>query len=312
MNKFGPWFRRQIARFQIIPLLIICIFITAGWFIRLDAVFKLEVIAGHVMLDLDGSWKKELRPPLALNSLYIDDIDITASRQANLLPIAFQPQIDEADVWLQSFNIANDGQEVNLELEADDAALNVFVKNARLKGKYNKLKIQNSAGAKSIESESYEAVNFITTLNRSSPSRMKLGTDQKWFMDKMRIKRMFVQEEDPERPGYFIPTVKSGEVHILNSGKKVALGWGDRLKVDGVIENLRMTIEKDPEGFKIAYMGKAGIIEAGPEGFQADLRPRFLEWVLYTSPFPIGLTAFTVLWSVFCFYKSSHKKKRPA
>lgn len=313
MGRINRWLKKINYDFKIIPLIAIgiSILILLAWLIRQDAFIRLKVITDYVVVDLDESWTISLDLPLKLNSLYIDHIDVNASEKANLLPIVFSHEIDDRNVFLQSLSIEgkSKAQDVIIEMEASGSTLNLFVKNATIRGVYNKPKVQSNKYAKIDYNEPPETINFVTDFAQSMEIRIEFGIDDGWIFDNMRFNSLVVQKESPKGSGQFISRVKSGRVQVLNSGKEHLIGWRDNLKIKGIIENQRITIEKNPDGFKISFLGKVSIIDAGPVGFNVDLRPRLLECVYHAPFFTIFITLFPAMWGIFSVLKSNFKKK---
>jgi hypothetical protein len=292
----------------IIPLIIpmaIFIIITVAWSIRIDALVKLEVVTDNVMLDLDGKWEVQLKTPLRLQSLYVDNIDINATKAANILPIGVEPEIDEANVYLQALKIINNGKAAKVELAANAYTLNMYVKEAHIAGKYNRPR--SGKGGLEVDDDNIppETIHFKTRLSSSSENRIELCTDAVWLLCNLRIHKIAVIKETFKGSGVFESTAKSGQLKVLNSGKTLQMGWGDTLSLEEIKETQRITIKKDPDGFRVSFLGKTGSIKAGPQGYEDDFRPRYLEYIYNNQPFALFMAAFGILWAVYNFINAS-------
>lgn len=305
-----------IFKYMIAPFLIGALLIGA-WYIRSpDANFYFEVITDYAVFDLSDRWTTPLEETLALKTLYIENINQKAFNEKNPFAGDIENKIEETNVYLSTLAIGPDDQGEKteqqggtIELEADASLLNFFVKGACISGAYNKPEIGGIDIVHPTEGMPPETIRFKTRVTLSSPTRVTLSPEQQWIFYQMQIAKIQFGKEMPPGSGHFISRIKSGQLTVLESKKAIDLGWADILRIDQVTENRRMTIEKSPNGFRITFLGKAGILKAGPRGFEEDLRPRLLELYNNYTPLSLFIWAFSGLWSVFGYLRALRKEE---
>jgi len=308
----------RIFKYMIPPFFFGALLIGA-WYIRSPAAnFYFEVITDYAVFDLSDRWTTPLDNPLPLKTLYIDNIDKKAFKKKNPFAVDIANKIEETNVCLLTLAIGPDdqgkkaeqhGRNGTIELAADASLLDFFVKGACISGSYNKPEIGGVDIVHPTEGMPPETIRFKTRVTLTSPTRVTLSPDQQWIFYQMQIAKIQFGKEMPPGSGHFISRIKSGQLTVLGSKKAIDLGWADILRIDQVAENRRMTIEKSPNGFKIAFLGKAGVLKAGPRGFEEDLRPRILELYHNYTPLSLFIWAFTFLWSVFGYLRALRKKE---
>ncbi|MCK5506930.1 MAG: hypothetical protein KAI50_00225 [Desulfobacterales bacterium] len=306
----------NIFKYLIVPFLIGALLIGLWYKRSSNANFYFEVITDYAVFDLSDRWTIPLYDPLPLKTLYIENIDKEAFKEKNPFAVDIANKIEETKVYLSTLAICPDDQgekteqqsrNGTIELEADALSLNFFVKSACISGAYYKPEIGGVDIVHPTEGMPPETIRFKTRVSLSSPTRVTLSPDQQWIFYQMQIAKIQFGKEMPPGSGHFISRIKSGQLTVLGSKKVIDLGWADNLRIDQVTENRRMTIEKSLNGFKITFLGKAGILKAGPRGFEKDLRPRFLELCHNYAPLGLFIWAFTFLWSVFGYLRALRK-----
>jgi hypothetical protein len=294
---FRAWIRQLSDHPRWTSLVVIIGIILVLWVFRWDATVRLEAITDHVILVLKESWRVPLEVPLKLDGLYLDQIDMAASQQGNHLPVTMGPQLDETDLHLQALKIVGGKGEIQLEMDATASELNIYVKRASVEGEFLRTSPDQQGGSVSKESLPPDTLFFKTRLTEAVETRMELCTSRHWRLAGLPIRMLLVEKESPKGSGQYLPRVKSGRVQILNAGRELPLEWSDTLRIGDIKECQRIVIEKDPQGLKIAFLGKTGPIEAGPLGFQSDLRPSILESLYHNRPVA-ALAVFALLWQI--------------
>jgi hypothetical protein len=306
---FFAWVRQTRAYPRRTALVVIICLILVLWVVRWDATVRLEAITDHAILVLGDSWDVPLEMPLKLDALYLDHIDRAASKRGNHLPVVMGAELDETDLHLQALKILGSAEEIELEMDATASELNIYVKRACVEGEFLRSTPDHNQGPVYQGSGPPDTLYFKTRPTESVVTRIELSTVRHWRLAKLPIQMLLVEKEVPKGSGQYLPKVKSGRVQILNAGRDLPLEWSDTLRLGDIKVCQRIFVEKDPEGLKIAFLGKVGHIEAGPLGFQSDLRPRLLESLYHNRPVA-GLAVFALLWQI-TNQMLSRKKKPP-
>lgn len=291
------WVRKLKSYPRWTSLVAIVVIIILLWIIPWGASVRLEVVSDHVILVLQDRWSLPLETPLKLDALYVDNIDISASQKGGRLSVPKGDQLEKRDIHLQMFNIEGGSGKIEMELDASASELNTYIKRATVEGEFLKKSPQDKGRTGSMGNIPPDTHYFKTQWVDSVETRIELSTNQHWRLAKLPIQQLLVEKELPKGSGQFVPRVKSGRVQILNTGREFPLEWSDALRLVDIEECHRVFVEKDPEGLKISFLGKVDHIEAGPLGFQTDLRPRLLEVVYHNWPTE-ALFIFAILWNV--------------
>lgn len=297
--------------FGFLIFMITSIALIGSWFFRAAADLHFEVKTDYVAFDLADTWEWGLNTPLSLDRFYIENIDAEDLKARNshlMTSIGFDGRaLQEKSIRLSELKIIpaaslkNTPFQKNLpcsiDVDSNGPALILSVIRARIVGRYE------LAGPTDLPPES---VRFQTRVNDEVPMTIRMKPSDAWAFIHLSVSKIHFDKQesfDQNKPIDTISQITSGRLTIIDSQKKVPLNWADSLWVRGIRENRRATLEKSREAMKVTFTGKAEWVDAGPKGFEEDLRPRYLE-KFQNSALPAGLFigVFSLLWSLFKYF----------
>lgn len=281
------------------------------WFFRAAADVQFEVKTEYVAFDLTNTWDWGFNTPLSLGRFYMENIDTEDLKARNshfMTSISFDGRaLEEKNIRLSELKIipaaslTNDSSQkylpCSIDVDSDGPALILSVIRARIEGRYE------LAGPSDMPPES---VRFQTRINDEVPMTIRMEPSDAWAFIHLSVSKIHFEKQetfDKDKPVDTVSQITSGRLIILDTQKEVTLNWADSLWVRRIRENRRVTLEKSRDAIKVTFTGKADRVDAGPRGFEQNLRPRYLE-KFQNSALPVGLFigVFSLLWSILKYF----------
>jgi len=278
------------------------------WYLRVPSI--------HVMIDMHSDVVAfELSEPWQLDR-NLDAHQLRIEYMESIQAPALGVDIDSSDgnAWID----LSDGQiELHratfdgggyLEIEGGSDQMNWYFKNASFRGELLlKGAVLVSAGSRpdrfAIDAarqniEVPETVHIRSSDNGMIPSVVRIRPLEAWGLKNIRVRRLSFFRERISTPGSigFESAIRKGRVTIHETGATTDLNEGDRLLMDG-LEGRLIRVEQG-SGLRMIFEGTVEKLLTGPEGFERNLAPSYLEYLYVQKPLTFFWSAVVFLWGM--------------
>jgi hypothetical protein len=292
-----------------IVIAFICV-LAAGllWYLRVPRIHVLvDVHSDVVAFELNEPWQLERR--LRASQMRIEYLE---SIRAPALGVNIDSR--NGDAWIDL-----SGGQIELHravfdaggyLEIDSGAeqMEWYFKNASLRGDLLiKGTVLLSAGNRpdrlavdgvrqSIEVP--ETVHIRSGESGMIPSVVRIRPLDGWGFRDIRVNRLSFFRERVSTPGSigFESAIRKGSVAIHETSSETDLKEGDRLVLEGVAG--RLTRVEQGTALRIAFEGTVEKLLTGPEGFEHNLAPSYLEYLYVRKPLTFFWSAVVFMWGM--------------
>ena len=287
----------------------ICV-LTAGllWYIRVPSIHVLvDIHSDVVAFGLNESWELERR--LGAKQLRVEYME---SISAPALGIDIDSS--NGDAWIDLLGgqielhravFASGGY---LEIDASAEQMDWYFKNASFTGNLLlKGEVVLSAGNRSDQLamdgipqniEIPETVHIKSGDKGMIPSVVRINPLDGWVFRNIWVNRLNFFRERVSTPGStdFESAIRKGSVTIHETGAEADLKEGDRLVLEGIAGRL-IRVEQG-SSLRITFEGTVEKLLTGPEGFERNLAPTYLEYLYVRKPLTFFWSAVVFLWGM--------------
>lgn len=292
-----------------IVIAFICI-LAAGllWYLRVPRIHVLvDVHSDVVAFELNEPW--QLEDHLGARQLRVEYME---SIRAPALGVDLDSSTGDAWIDLSGGQIelhravfAAGGY---LEIEGGPEQMDWYFKNASFKGNLLlKGAVLLSAGNRpdslaingirqSIEIP--ETVHIKSGDKGMIPSVVRIHPLDGWGFRDIRVNSLSFFRERASTPGStgFESAIRKGSVEIHETSSQTDLKEGDRLLLEGIAGRL-VRVEQG-SALRIAFEGTVEKLLTGPEGFERNLAPSYLEYLYVRKPLTFFWSAVVFLWGM--------------
>ncbi len=142
-----------------------------------------------------------------------------------------------------------------------------------------------------------ETITLYSNGQGAVPTRFRIQHEEPLRLEGLKVQQIYFREDDPSVSGQFRSAIGDGTLTLLDiPSKSVALHRRDWVLLIGPIkaERLEITVA---EQISIMFMGKVGGLRVGPEGFERNLAPSWLEYWYHNSRIALFLSVVGSLWA---------------
>lgn len=292
-----------------IVIAFICV-LTVGllWYLRVPRTHVLvDIHSDVVAFGLNEPWQLERR--LGASQLRVEYME---SIQAPTLGIDIDSSNGDAWIDLSGGQIELDRAVFAaggyLEIDAGDEQMDWYFKNASFTGNLLlKGTVLLSAGNRpdlftldgirqSIDIP--ETVQIKSGDKGMIPSVVRINPLDGWVFRNIRVNRLNFFRERVSTPGStsFESAIRKGSITVHETGTETDLKEGDRLLLEGIAGRL-IRVEQG-SALRIKFEGTVEKLLTGPEGFERNLAPTYLEYLYVRKPLTFFWSAVVFLWGM--------------
>ena len=310
-----PSYRSALVASAVALLCVTIVGIAWTWPIsNSELIVSLEAEAVELRLANSWEWRNLPAKQSALRLEQMSRVEVP-TQAAGRVP----PTILKGSPWLDlqkgliSINGLTIEQEAVIRIHrADDGFVYVHTLGAPMSGHVSVLgdALEIEAGDDRIAQQIDYAVNrpvpeslvFASEGVGMIPAVLRMRPSEPLVLANLDVNRMTFARQVSERPGdtEFACMIKSGTVHFNDIDQISSLENGDCLSMRGAFGHVVEITVSDKILMK--FEGTAEQVEIGPEGFQRDITPTYLEWLYHNQrlSFLWGVVVFLwgMLWSL--------------
>lgn len=283
----------------------VCLLIAGlAWTLRIRSTqLSFEVVTRNVSLTLSEDWSS--RHQFTPNRVSINNV-VKVSAPGLILPRTSDTQEELTTISLEGKKIIVDAISLlsgaKIELSSGDETLNLFVKDSPVSGELFVekadivIETEDDSIAISVDSgpEPPETIGFTTAKTGADPVWFELGRGGKnRWLSGFKSREIGFLEENPPASGNFESVILSGTVRLPETGKAENLQIWDSLILKGV-QSRRVGFSNAKNGIHVLFEGTVSGILVGPQGFEKNLMPTYLEYIYHQQ-------RLTFFWSVVVF-----------
>ncbi len=130
------------------------------------------------------------------------------------------------------------------------------------------------------------------------PSVVRIRPLDGWGFRDIRVNRLSFFRERASTPGStgFESAIRKGSVTIHETSTETELKAGDRLVLEGI--DGRLTRVEQGAALRTTFEGTVENLRTGPEGFERNLAPSYLEYLYVRKPLTFFWSAVVFLWGM--------------
>lgn len=292
-----------------ITIAFVCVMV-AGllWYLRLPRIhILLDVHSDVVAFELNEPW--QLDHHLNARQLRVEHME---SIRAPALGVDIDSS--DGDAWI---DLAGGQIELHraafdaggyLEIEGEKDRMDWYFKNASFRGDLLlKGPVRLSTGSRpdrlvsdGVRQEILvpETVHIKSGDKGMIPSVVRIHPLDEWGLRNIRVSRLSFFRERMSTPGSidFESAIREGSVTIHETTGQASLREGDRLVLEGV--DGRLIRIQQGSALRLVFEGTVEKLLTGPEGFERDLAPSYLEYLYVRKPFAFFWSAVVFLWGM--------------
>ena len=142
-----------------------------------------------------------------------------------------------------------------------------------------------------------ETITLYSNGQGAVPTRFRIQHEEVLQLEGLKVQQIHFEEEDPSVSRQFRSAIQDGTLTLLDiPSENVALHRRDWVLLTGPIEAERLEITVG-EKISILFMGKVGGLRVGPEGFERNLAPSWLEYWYHNSRIALFFSVVGSLWA---------------
>jgi len=266
----------------------------------------LEIEAETVSFQLNRDWSNNVR--LAANSIYINNLErlVVSGLGIDSTPAAIE--LTAKKLTLPVLGLTAESQ---VEIEIQGEKLSVYVKNGEFRGEIYAanahliLENESETIAKEIPDGIPETLEFVSLKQTLDPVKVELDVLGKWYLSNLQVNNLYFAKENFPGSGHFVSSIQHGQVKLLETGQSVALNKGEQLSILAK-NSKRLEISRKGERLGIVFYGTVSSIKAGPDGFERNLAPTWLEYLYHQKRLTLFWSSVVFLWGLFWSARNFH------
>jgi len=259
----------------------------------------LEIEAGTVSFQLERGW--ENNAPLSIQSIYINNLEDFIVPFLDLDNTPEVIEITGKNLVLPVFGLSAGAQ---IEMELQGEKLSMYIDNGVFRGEiyaadaHLLLEGESETREINILDGIPETLQFVSQKQTLDPVKVELGVSEMWNISAMQVYKLDFAKESFPSSGNFVSTIKKGKVKLLETGQSVEINKGEFLHFMAN-NSKRFEITRKGDKLNVIFSGTVNSIKAGPEGFERNLAPTWLEYLHHQKQLTLFWSSVVFLWGLF-------------